>query len=104
MTWPIAVISFNRPHLLEQVLRGLREQTSPPDPAGVYLFQDGGPQSAPECVGIFKNIFPQGRAFVDDTNLGIAMNYDRAERFVFDTLGAECGSSSRMIFLLVRHT
>jgi predicted Ser/Thr protein kinase/methylase of polypeptide subunit release factors len=91
MTWPIAVISFNRPHLLEQVLRGLREQTSPPDPAGAYLFQDGGQHSAPECVGIFKKIFPQGRAFVADTKLGVGLNSDRAERFVFETLGAECG-------------
>jgi hypothetical protein len=92
MTWPIAVISFNRPALLERVLRGLRDQTLPPDPSSVFLFQDGGPDSASEqCRAIFTQIFPQGRAFAADANLGIALNIDRAERFAFETLDAECG-------------
>ena len=92
MPRPIAIISFNRPLLLEQVVRSLRDQSLPPDPENVFLFQDGGPEAiADECLKVFSDAFPRGRAFVAEDNLGTAMNIDRAERFMFETLETEAG-------------
>ncbi|WP_296175478.1 class I SAM-dependent methyltransferase [uncultured Brevundimonas sp.] len=88
---PIAVMSFNRPTLLRQVLTSLATQSVPVDPTSVYLFQDG-PQRGDdskkhiECVDVFNEIFPRGNAIVSQENLGVALNFDRAERFFFEDL------------------
>lgn len=66
----------------------------------VFLFQDGAvspytgtvraEQSViDENVAMFRELFPYGEAMPAPHNLGIAMNFDRAERFVFETLQAE---------------
>jgi hypothetical protein len=94
----IAILSFNRPSYLREVLNSLAAQLSPDDRC--YLFQDGGwnPHSGihraaesviSECVEIFARIIPAGRAFVSTVNLGIAGNYQRAEDFIFNVLGAQ---------------
>jgi hypothetical protein len=86
---PIIILSFNRPDLLEAVLVSLTQQGRPIDPKNVYLFQDGGSDLENECLDVFKKIIPAGTVMASDTNLGIALNFDRAERFAFESLGAE---------------
>jgi SAM-dependent methyltransferase len=86
---PIAVISYNRPDLLERFLTSLKEQTVAVDPARVALFQDHGDPAEADCVTVFRAAFPEGEVFQSDTNLGVALNIDRAERHVFETLGAD---------------
>ena len=93
----IAILSFNRPSYLSQVLSSLSAQLSASDRC--YLFQDGGwnPKSGirraeesviSECIETFTRIIPAGRAFVSTVNLGIAGNYRRAEDFIFNALEA----------------
>ncbi len=86
---PIAVISYNRPDLLERFLASLKAQTVAVDPARVALFQDHGDPAEEACVAVFRAAFPEGQVFQADQNLGVALNIDRAERHVFETLGAE---------------
>lgn len=86
---PIAVISYNRPDLLERFLASLRQQTLAVDPARVALFQDHGDPAEEDCVAVFRAAFPEGAVFQAEQNLGVALNIDRAERHVFETLGAE---------------
>lgn len=86
---PIAVISYNRPDLLERFLTSLRQQTVAVDPARVALFQDHGDPAEADCVAVFRAAFPEGEVFQADRNLGVALNIDRAERHVFETLGSE---------------
>ncbi|QDJ10824.1 Hypothetical protein HVPorG_02546 [Roseomonas mucosa] len=99
---PIAIMSFNRPGMLERVLVSLKAQTLPVAEERVHLFQDaarnpfGGTSRATEediaaCVSTFRRHFPHGVVHEAPHNLGIALNFDRAERFFFETLGAELG-------------
>lgn len=99
---PIAIMSFNRPGMLERVLVSLKAQTLPVAEQRVHLFQDaarnpfGGTSRATEediaaCIGVFRRHFPDGVVHEAPHNLGIALNFDRAERFFFGTLGAELG-------------
>ena len=97
---PVVLLSFNRPHYLQQVLQGLAAQ---PDLASerVHLFQDGavnaysGRIAAEQaeidaCIALFRQYFPAGRVHAAPANIGIAENFLRAERFVFEELGTEC--------------
>ena len=96
---PIAVLSFNRPHYLEAVLRSLKAQTVPPSTNEVILFQDGyrskngrditDPRLIERCVDLFRTIFPGSKIFGSTDNLGVAWNFARAENHVFGELGAE---------------
>ena len=98
--FPIAILSFDRPHYLRQVLCSLRPQISSLD--RVVLFQDGSWNSwsgrskgdvdrIERCVSIFREIIPWGEIRKSDDNLGIALNYERAERYVFEDLEADSG-------------
>ena len=99
--YPIAVMSFNRPDYLTQVLHSLKNQTVSINEGQLYLFQDGVKSrfsEAPfddtlhnECVKKFQEVFPRGNVFPSPINLGVALNFDRAERLFFDELKAECG-------------
>ena len=91
MKYPIVVLSFNRPELLTRVLDSLRAQTSLGDDSRVHMFQDGGSAKEAECISAFNNAFPGGRIHLSDKNLGIALNFDRAEKFIFQSLRSECG-------------
>jgi hypothetical protein len=99
---PIALLSFNRPWMLERVLRSLKGQTRVVGQHHVHLFQDGAwnpfsgtsRASAEEieaCVAIFRTYFPDGTVHQAPCNMGIALNFERAEKFVFETLKAEIG-------------
>lgn len=95
-------MSFNRPGMLERVLASLKAQTLPVAEQRVHLFQDaarnrsGGMTRATEdeiaaCISVFRRHFPDGVVHEAPHNLGIALNFDRAERFFFETLNAELG-------------
>ena len=92
----IAILSYDRPHYLTQVLDSLAPQLGELDQ--VYLFQDGvwNPHSGitktdheliEECCVVFSRIIPQGKTFRSEVNLGIAGNYRRAEEFLFEDKG-----------------
>lgn len=99
--FPIAIMSFNRPDFLSEVLNSLKMQTIGVDESKIFLFQDGArsrftqletdetPQS--ECVARFLDVFPEGKVFRSPVNLGVALNFDRAERLFFEELKVECG-------------
>jgi hypothetical protein len=99
--YPIAVMSFNRPGLLKEVLTSLKTQTIPLNESRIYLFQDGANSRftsiaadnslGNECVRSFLEIFPNGQVLQSAVNLGVALNFDRAERLFFEKLEAECG-------------
>lgn len=92
---PIAILSFNRPQYLEQVLRSLRGQVSEADT--IVLVQDGvrnpysgrvkaTTESIQQCIDLFRAMVPWGTVLASRVNLGIALNYERAENYVFRTL------------------
>ncbi|WP_237213205.1 glycosyltransferase family 2 protein [Falsiroseomonas oryziterrae] len=92
---PVIVMSFNRPHYLRETLLSLAAQ--PCVAAGrreVHLFQDGavnfhsGERYATDeeieaSVATFRSVFPAGTVHLAERNIGIALNFDRAERHVF---------------------
>jgi hypothetical protein len=93
---PIAILSFNRPHYLREMLHSLRCQISKRDE--ILLFQDGSvnacsgrikatPDKIQQCINVFKTLVPRGTVLASEGNIGIALNYERAENYVFKTLG-----------------
>jgi hypothetical protein len=89
---PIAILSFNRPHYLRETLHSLRAQVSEGDE--IVLFQDGavnpfsGRRKAEDedirrCVALFRQLIPWGEVCEAGHNLGIALNYERAEQSMF---------------------
>lgn len=91
---PIVIVSYNRPDLLKPVLNSLRTQTREVPAENVFLFQDWvsagiGTELQELCCNEFKRHFPEKNIVCADTNLGIALNFDRAEKFCFETLGAD---------------
>jgi hypothetical protein len=99
--WPIAILSFDRPDYLRRVLDSLKSQIGCDlECRSVTLFQDGAvnPHSSiqrgaiediAQCVDLFKQRFPRGEVVPSSVNLGAALNFDRAETMMFETLGAE---------------
>lgn len=100
---PVVIYSFDRPDYLERLLRGLLAQVQVrPDPARVFLLQDGAvsprtgfrygrPLRMRHCVEAFRTLFPEGQVLAAEHNLGIADNILRGQRHVFETLGEELG-------------
>jgi GT2 family glycosyltransferase len=93
----IAILSYDRPGYLAQVLVSLAPQLTPLD--RVYLLQDGAwnPHSGiaktdhkliEECLALFSRIIPQGKILRSEINLGIPGNYRRADELVFVENGA----------------
>jgi len=87
----ICLISFNRPNYLKQTLEALAKNTVQLD---TYLVQDGavnkfsGRQCCLEddiykCVDHFYNFFPHGVSLASNQNVGMALQYDRAEEWCF---------------------
>jgi hypothetical protein len=91
-------MSFNRPSYLSQVLDTLLLQEGLAD-RPIYLFQDGAlsmsgeplvsKEPIEECKRLFQQKVPNGRVLGSEQNLGVARNFDRAERLFFKELGAE---------------
>lgn len=100
---PIAVMSFDRPDYLRQVLLSLRQQQGAAiEDREVFLFQDNwrnphsGRVCAEEakiaaCIETFREIFPRGHVWAAPANLGVAENFLRAETTFFREMDAECG-------------
>ena len=98
---PLAVMSFNRPHYLAQVLDSLAAQTALSG-RRVFLFQDnavspysqtrfGRDEDIAACVVAFKDRFPAGEVMLAAHNLGVSRNFLRAEEMVFNELKSEVG-------------
>ncbi|MGG5821765.1 hypothetical protein [Falsiroseomonas sp. HW251] len=100
---PIAVMSFNRPDYLREVLASLAaQQGAQIGGRRVFLFQDGWrnaysgricaeASATAACIAVFREIFPAGEVMAAPDNLGVAENFLRAETHLFRTLGASCG-------------
>jgi len=98
-TYPIAVMSFDRPHYLESVLHTLKAQTMPITATEIFLFQDGyrsrnghqltDPRRVERCIELFETMFPGSKTFSSTENLGVALNFARAEKYFFEEIGAE---------------
>jgi hypothetical protein len=98
---PILVMSFDRPGYLAQVLNSLKAQVGGHlDGRPIVLFQDGAvsafngkaladPAATRECCRLFVEAFPDGVVKESAHNLGVALNFDRAERHAFEELGAD---------------
>lgn len=96
---PLAILSFNRPHYLSQVLDSLAAQTAL-NGRRVHLFQDNAispitkiryarDEDIAACTDLFRARFPGGVVKLAPHNLGIARNFLRAEEFVFGDLDSE---------------
>jgi hypothetical protein len=99
---PIAVISFNRPDYVGQLLASLAAQQPAIRPARVHLFQDGavnrysGIRYAADAdiaasLAVFREYFPQGHVHASPDNIGITENILRAETLFFEELRAPVG-------------
>jgi hypothetical protein len=100
---PIVIFSFDRPHYLDVLCRGLLAQTQARvDPTRVCLAQDGEvsaltghrhamPARLRRSVEVFRQHFPEGQVLAAPHNLGIAENVLRGQRHVFETLDCDIG-------------
>ena len=88
----IALLSFNRPHYLQQVVDSIKKQTY--DDYEIYLFQDGAinkhswrvaanQSSIDDSIKIFKDAFPRADTIISQGNIGICENWRRAEHGMF---------------------
>lgn len=95
----LALMAFNRPQYLEQVAKSIAAQ-NPKDmeDVDVHVFQDGAVSRrtsrrystdalVQQSLAVVKGVLPQAIVAASSENLGIAMNFDRAETQVFETLG-----------------
>ena len=99
---PICVMSFNRSDYLGRVLRSLQRQRGCNiENRKIVLFQDGAvnpfsnkrhasDENINKCIDTFKSYFPNGDRRISLVNLGVALNFERAERHVFEELNADC--------------
>ncbi|MBP0443608.1 hypothetical protein J8J14_02355 [Roseomonas sp. SSH11] len=88
-------MAFNRPDYLRQTLLSIRGQEQVANGLReVHLFQDNGvnfvsseryatDEEIATSVAVFQEIFPNGTVHLSEKNIGVALNFDRAERYVF---------------------
>lgn len=98
----IAVMSFDRPHYVERVLQTVLAQQPMRRLVPVFhLFQDGcvSPRTGnvygkaelmEKSVAVFRHYLPRGHVHQSPVNLGVALNFDRAERMLFEDHGYAC--------------
>lgn len=102
---PVNIMSFNRPDYLRQTLESIVSQNGfSPDRANVALFQDGAIaedgeavadlSDISESISIFRSFFPKGAVFASDKNIGVALNFERSERYSY----VECEASAAFYF------
>lgn len=91
---PIAIMSFNRPNYLRQTLASLVAQRQNLRGRRVVLFQDGAinPLSKRRraddadiaaALNVFQDLVPWGEVRLSPHNLGVALNFRRAEEELF---------------------
>src|SRR4051812_26108879 len=102
MPAPIAVMSFNRPGLLRQVLQSLLAQRDPRlAQREIHLFQDNAvnaysriryteDKDIRDCLEVFRSIFPNGIVHLASNNIGICENFKSAEEYFFEERKFEC--------------
>lgn len=89
----LCFVACDRPHYFEQVVRSVQRQPAI-GALPVYCFLDGAvnrisgvergsPERIERCAAIFKRAFPSSELHAAPVNLGIALNFARAERHVF---------------------
>jgi tetratricopeptide (TPR) repeat protein len=112
---PIVILSFDRTDYLRSTLISLINQTGPSIASRqVYLFQDGAvnefsgttrcdPAIVQQNVELFRSLIPTGIPCPAPRNLGVALNFDRAERLVFEDLKAEAAIFLEDDLVLGRH-
>jgi len=95
---PIAVMAFNRADYLEQVVGSLMAQRGCDiERRSIFLFQDGAKsafghsihatqESIDASIATFNRLAPGGTIMAAPANLGVALNFDRAERFFYEYL------------------
>lgn len=100
MGFPIVLMGFNRPAYFERVLASFKSQRDIElNESDIFLFQDGAvnaisgkryasDEDIAENVRLFHVYFPGGTVFQANSNLGVALNFERAERYVFEELQA----------------
>ena len=101
LKYPIALMSFDRPNYLSQVLTALKQQHGDSlEERDIFLFQDGSKNpfsgricadesSIQTCVSLFKSFFSNGTVFQSDFNLGIGLHFEKLENFLFLNQGYE---------------
>lgn len=87
----IAIMSFDRPDYLEQVLESILKNDL--NGIDIYLFQDNyantrnirvaDPYKVYSCLSIFSASFPKGFAHFQSVNAGTAVQFDYAEKLLF---------------------
>ncbi|WP_141563293.1 glycosyltransferase family protein [Teichococcus rhizosphaerae] len=92
---PVVVMGFNRPQYLKRVLESIRLQNGGEwKSREIHFFQDGGVNFISneryadddvlnQSVDVFRSIFPEGHVHRSDKNIGVALNFERAERYIF---------------------
>ncbi len=91
---PVFVMSFNRPDYLSMFLESLKNQGQGLEDREIHLFQDNavnrfsGKRRASDdviraCIRAFLQHFPGGKCHIAPYNLGVCLNYERAEQYAF---------------------
>ena len=100
---PIVIFSFTRPDYLGRLCQSLKAQQGVAVTGRqVHLMQDGSrsprsgvvygdPALIERSIAVFREHFPDGTVHASPDNLGVAMNIQRGEEFVFQRLHAEIG-------------
>ena len=94
----IALLSFNRPGYLEQVIESIKTQSY--DDYEIILFQDGAinkyswrraanQNDIDDCIEMFEDAFPHGKMVISEVNIGIAQNWRCAEHTLFKEMNAD---------------
>jgi hypothetical protein len=95
---PIFIMSFDRPEYLGRVLSSLQNQRGVDlDARKIVLCQDGAvnphsgnrharDEAIADCIACAAAMFPQATILASDRNLGVAWNFDRAERVAFEQM------------------
>jgi hypothetical protein len=94
-------MAFDRPAYLESVLQTVVRQDGYGKFEPVFFFfQDGAvsprtgnaagsPERIAASIGVFESYFPDAEILPSKDNLGVAMNFDRAERILFEEYNYE---------------
>jgi len=94
----IALLSFNRPGYLEQVIASIKTQSF--DDYEIILFQDGAinkyswrraanQADIDDCIEMFEDAFPHSKTVISEVNIGIAQNWRCAEYTLFKEMDAD---------------
>ena len=101
----ICILSFNRPNYLEEVLISISKQTTF-DKYKYFFYQDGAvnkfskiryteDKDIENCIQLANKYLPHDTEYADYShNIGVALNFDRAENHLFNVLNYD-----RIIFL-----